>query len=222
MTASGIQSKRSAASAEAGARVPFVGCPSDGQDGPVAAPTGKDKYSRTSAETADRLAYYTSAQKLVGPQPLNGKDVLSAKWDGFAGPAIQLSLLSGETSGRFEVASVVARVFPTYKAFADDVIAEGIEPVSSFVFGPSPTDELNYKDKDKKTAEFQTPAQTEGLGTNSRLRKSDLPISGAILIGATGQPPDLAFLVIRLPPDLNDFAPIIIHRPERETARGRS
>jgi hypothetical protein len=52
--------------------------------------------------------------------------------------------LSGETSGRFQVARVIARVFPTQKAFADGVIKEGIELASDFPFGPYPTDTLKY------------------------------------------------------------------------------
>jgi hypothetical protein len=50
--------------------------------------------------------------------------------DTLNGPFIKVTQLSGETSGRFRVARVIARVFPTQKAFADGVIKEGIEPAS--------------------------------------------------------------------------------------------
>ena len=43
-------------------RVPFVGCPSDGQAGPVPAPRGKSKSVRIDAKAAQQLAYYESTQ----------------------------------------------------------------------------------------------------------------------------------------------------------------
>jgi len=45
----------------------------------------------------------------------------------------------------------------------DGVITEGIEPASDFPFGPYPTDTLKYHGD--VTVEFQTPANTKGLGT---------------------------------------------------------
>jgi hypothetical protein len=61
----------------------------------------------------------------VTPQPINSDDLLSMNWAGIAGPGIQVQEISGDTSGRFQVASVIARVFPAHKAFADGVIKEG-------------------------------------------------------------------------------------------------
>src|SRR5215471_420993 len=90
----------------------------------------------------------------------------------------------GETSGRFEVAAIVARVFPAYSWFVKAVIDEGILPASDFPFGPFPNDKLTYRGK--TIVEFQTPANTEGLGTASRLLKNNAPIDGAVmLIGQT-------------------------------------
>ena len=239
----GLHAQHSAPPATPPARVPFVGCASDGQMGPVDAPTGKDKYLRMPPETANRLAYYVAAHPKLGvlaprgwhclgvygsdgatlyvsPEPLDSKTVLSSKWTGLTGPAIQLSVLSAETSGRFAVARVVARAFPTAKSFVDGVINEHIEPASSFVFGPYPTDKLVYLDKEKQIVEFETPAQTEGLGTHSRLQKSALPIHGvALLIAAEGGPlEELILLDVRLPTDLSDLTPSILLRLQRETA----
>jgi hypothetical protein len=236
------QSKNSATPAQERARVPFVGCPSDGQTGPVAAPTGKDRYLRLAPETAARLAYYASAQKLgvlgprswhcfgtygsngetlyVSPEPLDAKTVLSSNWTGFAGPAIQISSLSADASGRFAVARIVARVFPAGKSFVDGVIDQGVEPASSFVFGPYPADKLVYLDQEKQIVEFETPAQTEGLGTSSRLQQSDLPIHGlAIVIVAMHGPIEgLTLLDVRLPADMTDLTPAILRRLQLETA----
>jgi hypothetical protein len=96
----------------------------------------------------------------VSPQPLNGHDLLFSDTSaGFTGPALQASFRFGDTSGRFEVAEVVARVFPKYKAFAQSVINEGIEPANDFPFGPFPKDKLLYKND--QTVEFQTPPHSE-------------------------------------------------------------
>jgi hypothetical protein len=51
----------------------------------------------------------------VSPVPIDGKALFSADWKGFMGDVVQLSVMDGGTSGRFEVAKVVARVFPAYK-----------------------------------------------------------------------------------------------------------
>lgn len=230
------QSKSPTNTEKTTATVPFIGCASDGQTGPVNAPAGQARHLPTSTETAAHLAYYASAQKLgvlaprgwfcfgtygsngaalyVSPQPFDAKNVLSAKWRGFSGPAIELSLNSGETSGRFAVAHVIARVFPTRKAFADGVISEGIEPASSFAFGPYPADQLVYKSKD--LVEYRTPARADGLGTQSRLQKNDAPISGVAIL--TGEAPDVVFLAVRLPLDLQQLSQGIVEQVERDIA----
>ena len=48
----------------------------------------------------------------IAPNSLKHKN-----WKGFTGPAIQLSASDGGTSGRFEVARVVARVFPAHRDY---------------------------------------------------------------------------------------------------------
>ncbi len=85
----------------------------------------------------------------MSPDPIDSKTLLSLDWKGFTGQAVQISVFSGGTSGRFQVAKIVARVFPAYKAFAQNVIAEGIEPASDFPFGPYPSDKLTYRGKSR-------------------------------------------------------------------------
>lgn len=221
-------------SAEVVVRVPFVGCSADGQVGPLTAPRGQSKAVAVPAKDAERLAYYKGEEGFgvlaprgwhcfetygsngsnlyVSPQPLGSKIVFSDNWKGFAGPAIQLSVSIGDTSGRFEVAKIIARVFPAHSDFVQNVIAEGIEPASDFPAGPYPTDRLTYRSKE--IVEFQTPASAEGLGTRSRLQKGDLPICGVAILA--GEEMSLVQLSIRLPSETSNLAPSIIHQTEIE------
>lgn len=218
------------------ARVPFVGCESDGQGGAVKAPGGQSKTMPIPAEPAQRLAYYKAeegsgvlaprgwhcfgtygsngATLYVSPDPINTADLFSTSWNGFAGPVIQISSMDGGTSGRFEVAKTIARVFPAHEAFVQAVIAEGIEPASSFPSGPYAGDTLKYRTKD--IVEFLTPAHIDGLGTASRLQKNDNPISGAAIL--FGEEPNLLQLSVRLPRQASDLTQFIIQQTERETA----
>ena len=222
------------------ATVPFVGCQSDGQVGPLEAPKDGSKVVQISAQSAQQLAYYkaeegfgvlaprgwycletygsSGSSLFVSPVPINGTILFSDSWKGFTGPVIQISAEIGDTSGRFNVARTIARVFPSHKAFVRRVIEEGIEPASDFPSGSYPKDKLVYKNKE--TVEYQTPAQTDGLGTQSRLQKNADPIRGvAILVGST---PDLVFLAARLPSDRTDLASIIIRQVELDAAQSEN
>jgi hypothetical protein len=218
--------------------VPFVGCKSDGQGGPLDAPGGAVQSVQIDSSAAQKLAYYkaenstgvlaprgwhcfgtygsSGASLFVTPQPIKSDDLLSMNWAGIAGPGIQVQEISGDTSGRFQVASVIARVFPAHKAFADGVIKEGTEPASSFPFGPYPQDRLTYRSD--QVVEFQTPAHSEGLGTVNQLKQSDEPIDGAAIL--QGETPDLMLVTVRLPPEVNELTSQIIQQVERESAAG--
>jgi len=216
--------------------VPFVGCASDGQAGPQAAPTGQSLAVAIPAAMARRLAYYQSeygpgalaprgwhcfavygsngSSLFVSPDAIDSTTVMSMDWKGFAGNAVQISDMSGGTSGRFEVAKVIARVFPAYKTFAQNVIAEGIEPASDFPFGPYPSDKLTYRGKN--IVEFVTPANTQGLGTDSRLQANASPISGVAIIAGTDT--DLVQLSARVPANDSDLIPAMVGQAEKEAA----
>jgi hypothetical protein len=228
------QSKTSARPQKLNVRVPFVGCESDGQVGTLKAPSRESKVVPITIDVASRLAFYKSEQGVgvlaprgwycfatygsngtalyVSPQPIGAADLFSTNGSGFIGPVVEIAYENGDTSGRFGVARTIARVFPAYKAFVDKVVEEGIQPASSFAFGPYPKDKLIYKDRD--TVEYQTPAQTEGLGTNSRLKKNDTPISGVAIL--TGQTPDLVFLAVRLSADQTDLTAAIVRGVETD------
>jgi len=219
------------------ATIPFVGCRADGQVGPVAAPKGTPRHLPIPENIAAQLAYYQAeyGPGVLGPrgwscfeaygssgsslfialQPLNGKTFFSNHTPRLSGPAIQFNASVGDTSGRFEVAQVVARVFPHLRSLANNVISEGLEPVSDFPSGPYPADKLTYKSDD--LVEFVTPANTAGLGTRNRLAKGPGDVTGFAMI--TGEENSLLHLSLRLPPALAALGPIIIEQAEHEASR---
>ncbi len=217
-------------------RVPFVGCESDGQVGPLKAPRGVNKVVRISAQDAQKLAFYQAEEGFgilaprgwycfgtygsngsslyISPEPIKSADVFSTEWQGFAGPVIQLSNSDGDTSGRFEVASIIAKIFPAHMDFVRDVIAEGIEPASSFPTLSYPKDKLTYLSKE--IVEYQTPGGTEGLGTESKLKVNSKPINGVAIL--FGEEHSLLQLSMRLPPESDNLTRFIIQQVEREIA----
>jgi hypothetical protein len=214
-------------------QVPFVGCKSDGQSGPVAAPKGGTKAVMLDSTTAQELAYYeakgglsilaprgwhcfgtygSDGQSLyVSPQPIDFASLTSDS-GGFIGPAVELTRWSGDTSGRYQVAQTIARVFPAHRDFVDQVIQIGEEPASSFPFGPYRGDVLTYRSNE--VVEYQTPPQTDGLGTDSRLQKNDSPINGLVVL--TGPDTDLVHLSVRLADTQMGLAGTIVRQTESE------
>jgi hypothetical protein len=218
--------------------ISYVGCAEDGQSGPQAAPTGAAENVQMSAAEAAQLAYYNMQDGpgvigprgwycagiygsngetlVVAPQPLQPSDLAASRWSGAAGDAIEARGASGDTSGRFEVAEAIMRVFPAHHAFAQGVINEGIQPASSFPSGPYPSDKITTKSNE--VVEFQTPANTVGLGTdtnlNERMGPGADPVVGVAILA--GQTPDLAAVTVRLPANLESLAPAIIQRFEAD------
>jgi hypothetical protein len=229
----------SAPAPSAVATVPFVGCASDGQGGPQKAPNGKSLAVAIPAPLAERLAYYkakygigvlaprgwhcfstygSSGENLfVSPDPIESQTLLSLKWQGFTGPAVQATVYDGGTSGRFEVAKVIARIFPAYKTFAQKVIAEGSEPASDFPFGPYADDKLT--NRANNIVEFETPGSAQGLGTDSRLQMNASPIDGVAIIG--GKDTDLTMLTARFSGSDQDLIAAMVAQAESEAAVGR-
>jgi hypothetical protein len=214
-------------------RVPFVGCESDGQVGPVAAPKGTEMAVQVDGTAVKKLAYYKAeyspgvlapkgwncfcmygsngAILLVAPQPLKMNDLFPPTWGGIIGPGIQVTVSEGQTSGRFDVARMIARVFPKERAFVQRVINEKIEPASDFPFGPYPKDKLVHKSHG--AVEYHTPPNSRGLGTKSRLQPNDFPIDGVAIL-TEGY--NLIHVSVRLPADMDKLAPSIIQQFERE------
>src|SRR5262249_356344 len=159
----------------AGEPIPFVGCASDGQAGPVDAPSGESPAITINPRQARKLAYYSSGGKegvlgprgwhcfgiygsggdglYVRPEPTSGNAILSEFSVGLAGPVIAIRRRYIETSGRFDVAEVIARVFPAYRWVAKN-IQDGWD-LTDLKFGPYPKDSLKYRSD--RVVEFRTP-----------------------------------------------------------------
>jgi hypothetical protein len=225
--------------AHAQTSVPYIGCPGDGQTGPYAAARGEPKRVDLSPATANQLAWYeyngdaghfgmlgprgwncfatigsNGWTLYIAPEPLDSTKLLEHKnWRGFTGPTIQLSGSDGGTSGRFEVAQVVARVFPAHRDYARTIIKEGFGPASDYPFGPFPSDHLTYKSKE--LVEFTTPARQRGLGTMSWLLPSSQPIHGfALLSIGPNVDTELLHLSFRLPLSLSQLGASLIQQAE--------
>ncbi|MDZ5646899.1 hypothetical protein [Nitrospirillum sp. BR 11828] len=224
----------------AAAGIPFVGCPADGQMGPQAAPkrgTVPSLPPALAAKAAGRLAYYAAAEEaggigsfapkgwhclalygsnglqlLVTANPLVSPDLIKAAQH-IEGPALQLAWLDGDTSGRFEVAKVAARLFPVAKDYVQGVIDEGLADKSDFIWGPYPTDTVVRHSP--TSVDFVTPVGQKGSGTNSHLSPGPLPIIGSAVL-FPDQDMALHQLVVRLPPEIADLGPVIqaAFRPE--------
>jgi hypothetical protein len=129
---------------------------------------------------------------------------------------VEVNDISGENSGRYEIAELIARVFPAYRSFALRVW-DLDSPLPS---GPYPKDILTSRGK--AVVEYRTPAGTEGLGNfDSWLGKNALPIAGAAILlsdstHSVGDIPHLLLLSVRLPPDLARLTPAIVSYVEGE------
>ena len=145
----------------------------------------------------------------VGPQPIDESMIGRS---GFAGPMIEISHTFGPNSRRFDVARIIARVFPAYKPSAYKLLEGFDSEMSSLTFGPYPQDALTYKSN--RVVEYKTPAQTDGLGTQSSLKKDGSPIAGVAML--VGQTPDLLLLSVRLPSELSGLTSVIIRQLERD------
>jgi hypothetical protein len=225
--------------AEAQTFVPYIGCPGDGQTGPYAAPKGSPRLVSLPPAIADQLAWYeyngeaghigmlgprgwkcfvtigSNGETLyIAPEKLDSAKLLEHKnWKGFTGPAIQFSGSDGGTSGRFEVAQIVAPVFLAHRDYARTIIKEGFGPASDYPFGPFPSDHLTYKGNE--LVEFITPAHQKGLGTMSWILPSDQPITGfALLSIGPDIDTELLHLSFRLPPSLSHLNAILIQQAE--------
>lgn len=204
-------------------RVPFVGCPSDGQTGPREVPKGTDQLVQIKASVARRLAFYTSGggfgvlaprgwycfalygsstgRLFVAPRVINANDLIP-----IAGSAIELDATEGGGSGTALAAEVWARVFPALRPLVQGLIDAGDLSAEAYPFSPYPGDKLIVQAA--RLVRFQTPPHSEGLGTMGRFKANDDPIDGAAIL--QGQNPDLLMLRVRLPHKQRDLAPVII------------
>ncbi|HEY0027133.1 MAG TPA: hypothetical protein VGC35_04630 [Allosphingosinicella sp.] len=181
------------------AEVPFVGCASDGQVGPVAAPT-RGEVDHLPEAAAPGLAYYGTRSLgalapsgwhcfalsgsggeylLITPERHGSADLLGRAKGTTKGPAVAVGVTYGFTSGRFEVARSIARFFPRHGDFVREVQALDTDtaPLPS---RPDPGDAVTRLG-DEAIA-FTTPAGKKGLGTKHFLLPARDPISGLVLL----------------------------------------
>jgi hypothetical protein len=205
------------------APVPFVGCKSDGQVGPLDAPRNSPTDLQLDPKLVARLTLYQAEHgpAVLGPRGWfcfgsygssgasvivlpTRSDLLAAVRDvkaSISGFGIQASAVSGETSGRFTVADVIARVFPAYRSFVDAVQAEDSSTRMAFTFGPFPADRLIYRSD--RIVEYETPAARTGLGSYFGLRPNGQAIRGVAILTTDS---DLLHVAVRLPKEMNDLA----------------
>jgi hypothetical protein len=213
------------------AAVPSLGCRADGQSGPLPAPDVTGRLLRIDSIQARQLAYYKAeyGPGVLAPQGWNCFETYGSSGESLTvtppdagnapnlanvqpGPMVQLTTRSGDTSGRFTVAQVMARIFPLEKDFVKQVIDEGIESASDFPSGPYPADRLVYRND--RIVEYETPAGATGLGTMMGVPTNNAPVRGVAMLH--GPAPDLWLLQIRLPANTRDLATGIIEQVERE------
>jgi hypothetical protein len=196
--------------------IPFVGCPADGQMGPIAPPRGQPQVLPLSQVPAGAIAYYKGEQApgvfapagwhcrvwygssgsmiLVTPRPIDTTHFLPPK---VTGPAVEMGIRFGGTSGRFAVASYGSRLFPTVLAkFIEHVKNEGLSPDSELsphrFAADSVTSIASF------VATFTTPPNVDGLGTSSFLGPSGDATRGVAVITQDPSEPDLSMLRVRL------------------------
>ena len=214
----------------------FVGCPADGQQGPVAAPKGQPKVISLGELSAGAIAYYKGEQApgvfapagwhcrvwygsaggtvLVTPMFIDTTHFLPPK---AVGPAVEMSLTFAGTSGRFSVASYASRLFPGRLArFIESVKSEHLMPDSEF--GPQLYVRDSVRTVDSLMAQFTTPPGVNGLGTTSFLGPSADPIHGVVVVAPDSAEPDMSILRVRLGGNMGSVKATVL-RLNRECMR---
>jgi hypothetical protein len=208
-------------------RVPFVGCPADGQTGPEAAPK-RGNTPRVPANAAAKLAYYSttyafvlaprgwhciglygsSGQALiVTPEPHKAEEFFQGAPVPIRGLAVQMNVSVGGTSGRLSVMPAIARYFPRYQSFLREI--RRLDPdVGPFPTRPYKTDVIRRRTVNY--LRFTTPAGKQGEGTHSLLLPGSLPIEGIRKIVGSTEEPDLVSANVRLPPNQFDLIDAIL------------
>src|SRR5579885_1833847 len=210
--------------------VPLVGCPADGQMGPMKPPSADRREVTLSPAVAAQIAYYDGAAGpgvfaprgwhcrqwygsngsfvIVTPMPPEDRFPASA----IPGSGVMFSLRDAGTSGRFEVAEVSARFFPkVMQSFIQTVRDEKLVPDSDFDVVPFPTDVVKHVPD--RLVMFTTPARLNGFGTGSFL-PSDEPIRGLVALSPESEETVLLQFQMRLPAGKTVVASALMHLEE--------
>ncbi len=204
------------------AEVELVGCVTSGQQGMFAGLPTVRRDLGSSDLGSGKVALYTTANghSIYAPRDwrcraFNGPSgttlVVSRELTNSADPepqslddAIEVSWITAEGSGRFTVASYTARLFPDQTAaFTQAVRAEAVAlgmPIDTSLFADDILQNVGLSD-----AEFTTPANTSGMGTDMYLRAANTPIRGAAWLNAASPAtPGLTVLRMRLGDSFDD------------------
>ncbi len=196
--------------------IPFVGCSADGQLGPMEPPRGQPLVVSLSQGPSGAIAYYKGEQSpgvfaparwhcrvwygssgstiLVTPLPVDTTHFFPPK---VTGPAVEMALRFGGTSGRFAVASYGSRLFPQVLAkFIERVKNEGLTPDSEF--SPHRFGADSVTSVDSFVSAFTTPPNVDGLGTSNFLAVSGDATRGIAVVTQDLWEPDLSILRVRL------------------------
>ena len=219
--------------APAFATMPVIGCPAVGQSGPIPAPVrpgpaptvplgperalalyvGPDQVTAVLAPRGWRcLERYGSggAQLFVTPGPIDA-DVLFGT-AGLNGPAVVMDFINGENSGRFEVAGLVARLFPAYRSYVSQVAEVDSPPGRAYPTARYPRDRVLRRSR--RVIEFLTPAHTVGLGTIGQLLSPQGAVEGAVIVRRRDFGMEARQVLVRLPPKRHNLIPPIVHAVE--------
>ena len=213
--------------AQAAEHAPFVGCPAEGMSGPVPAPTTLPTNVRVLAPHAGQLELYVAeglevlaprgwhcieiygsggAFLLVTPRSYTANTL--PETNRLAGPAVELSLLSGENSGRDQVAEVFSRLFPFKRDFIRGA-ADNYDTPPRYPQGPYPGDKTFRRSRAE--VDYITPPHRDGMGTyESRLQPGSDPIVGTAMLTHVQGVDSVALLNIRLTPHLRALSPVIL------------
>lgn len=194
-------------------RVPSVGCPADGQLGPLAPPSVSAQVIHPTTALPGPVAYYKGAQGVGVFAPagwhcfvvygsaavttmVTQKPILSSlsNLSPLNAPAITLTIFDGGTGGRFDVASYCFMLFPDLsREFVKQVEAEKFVSKKDIERSKYPDDKLKYINE--SLVEFMTPANKRGLGTQGYINMGDTPVSGLVDYDASG---DVSVSVLRI------------------------
>jgi hypothetical protein len=207
--------------------VPFMGCPEDGQMGPVKSQSAQSMPVPLDQRMAAEIAYYSAAHTGV----FAPKSWYCLAWSGssgsillvtpqriappyfplpvITGPAVMIQSSDGATSGRFHVAITASRLFSVVGGeFVTRVRQEHLISDSSFDAEPYPDDQLRYLSD--RLVEYTTPANRTGLGTEGMFEMSNMPVRGLTLLNLETEANSLTEVRVRLPAGLNSVAETIV------------
>jgi hypothetical protein len=150
----------------------------------------------------------------LSPTPVQSSELFAGNWKGLHGAAIILSYDDGGTSGRYGVADTIAKFFPDYMYFAHQVEHQDKEDGGSFVLSKLTPISDRIVHVGNREIKYETPANSEGLGTGYWLARDERPVTGVVLLNKDA---DLytVNLFMRLPSADEVLTPFITQSAER-------